>query len=38
MDGNPVICDWAAEAPWREHATVDGFSERLNTELAKMDT
>jgi hypothetical protein len=38
MAGNPVIRDWAEEAPRREHAIVDGFSERLDAELAKMDT
>jgi hypothetical protein len=38
MAGNPVIRDWAEKAPRRGHATVDGFSERLDAELAKMDT
>jgi hypothetical protein len=38
MEGNPVIRDWAEKAPRRGHATVDGFSERLDAELPKMDT
>jgi hypothetical protein len=38
MAANPVIRDWAEEAPRRGHATVDGFSERLDAELTKMDT
>jgi hypothetical protein len=38
MEGNPVIRDWAEEAPRRGHAIVDGFSERLDAELPKMDT
>jgi hypothetical protein len=38
MTGNPVIRDWAEEAPWRGHAIVDGFSKRLDAELAKIDT
>jgi hypothetical protein len=38
MAGNQVIRDWAEEAPRRGHATVDGFSKRLDAELAKMDT
>jgi hypothetical protein len=33
-----VVRDWAAEAPRRGHAAVDGFSERLDAELPKMDT
>jgi hypothetical protein len=36
MAGNPVIRDWAKEAPRRGHANVDGFSERLDAELARI--
>ncbi|GAQ90305.1 hypothetical protein KFL_006240080 [Klebsormidium nitens] len=37
MENDLEVRDWAREAPRKGHGTVDGFSERLDAELAKMD-